>query len=80
MWFPDGSRKPTSIPYGCSCGSPTNSTPRAESSANAARQSSVARNTPAANPFATTLRRSRAVSSSIIGGPMIGISTIATSS
>jgi len=32
MWLPDGSRNDESIPYGCSCGSSTKSTPRALSS------------------------------------------------
>ena len=46
MWFPDGSRKPASTPYGCSVGSWVNSTPRPLNSSYVARKSSAWKNRP----------------------------------
>src|SRR5919108_6596572 len=53
IWFPDGSRKPASIPYGCSIGSCVNSTPRPFSSSYVAWTSSDEKNRPLAAPLAT---------------------------
>src|SRR4051794_9953403 len=80
MLLPDGSRNPESMPYGRSTGGSVNSTPRALSSSYEAWQSSVARNTVPAKPFATRLRTWSPVAASITGGPGTAISTIETSS
>src|SRR4029079_8944097 len=67
--FPEGSRRPASIPYGRSDGSSVNSTPRPLSSSYVAGQSSVEKNGPPAAPFAMTSRTASAVSGSNTGGP-----------
>ena len=51
IWFPEGSRKPASTPYGCSVGSCWNSTPRALSSSYVAWTSSVGKKSPLARPW-----------------------------
>ena len=78
--FPDGSRKPASMPYGRSSGVSWNSTPREARSSYAFWQSSVTRKTVLVPPFASRVRICSDVSASKTGAPGIAMSTIAKSS
>src|SRR5688572_21941545 len=77
--FPDWSRKPASIPYGCSAGSCRKSTPRLLSSLYVAWMSSVEKKRPPPAPLANSALICLRVSSSNTGGPGTAIRVMATS-